>query len=203
MEMAREIDAPASATGLEDQQSSVERRIAGRLAALRAERGWTLEAVAQRTGISRATLSRLERCELSPTAAILSNLCGQYGWTLSRLMAEAEQGPPSVIRASEQVCWQDPETGYIRRVLSPPTPNLKGEMVVVTLPPHSSVSYEGSYVAGLEHHLWMLEGVLSLEIHGTTFQIGKGDCIRYVVTGPSKFLCGKRPARYVISMVRS
>jgi transcriptional regulator with XRE-family HTH domain len=202
METSAEANIPASTSVLDDRQSSVERRIASRLAALRAERGSTLEAVAQRTGISRATLSRLERCEISPTAAILSSLCAQYGWTLSRLMAEAEQDLPSVVRANEQVCWQDPETGYIRRVLSPPTPNLKGEMVEVTLPPHSSVSYQGSYMPGLEHHLWMLEGALSLEIHSTTFKIGKGDCIRYVITGPSKFLSGRRPARYVIAMVR-
>src|SRR5215475_1151089 len=62
---------------------SIEQRIANRLAALRAERGWTLEVLAQRTGISRASLSRLERCELSPGATMLSTLCGQYGWTLS------------------------------------------------------------------------------------------------------------------------
>src|SRR5262245_13373605 len=46
----------------------IERRIAHRLARLRAERGWSLEALAERTGISRATLSRVERSELSPTA---------------------------------------------------------------------------------------------------------------------------------------
>lgn len=201
METTKEIEIPASVEGFDDRQNSVERRIASRLAALRAERGLTLETVAQRTGVSRATLSRLERCELSPTAAILSSLCGLYGWTLSRLMAEAEQSVPSVVRANDQVCWQDPETGYIRRALSPPVPNLKGELVEVTLPPHSSVSYGASYLPGLEHHLWMLEGKLSLEIHGTTFQLGKGDCIRYVLSGPSKFVCGKRPARYVISMV--
>jgi hypothetical protein len=99
------------------------------------------------------------------------------------------------------VLWQDPETGYIRRVLSPPSPNLKGELVEVALPPQSSISYGDSYLPGLEHHLWMLEGAMSLEVQGMTFHLGKGDCIRYVLSGPSKFVCGKRPARYVISMV--
>jgi transcriptional regulator with XRE-family HTH domain len=182
---------------------SVEHRIARRLAALRAQRGWTLETLAQRTGISRASLSRLERRELSPTAAMLSTLCGQYGWTLSRLMAEAEKEPPSVVRATEQVRWQDPETGYVRRVLSPPHPNLKGELVEISLPANSSVSYEAAYLPGLEHHLWMLEGALSLEIDGMTFRLEKGDCVRYVLAGPSKFVCGKRPARYAIALVHS
>src|SRR5271166_4363569 len=87
--------------------NSIDRQIARRLAGLRAERGWTLETLASRTGISRASLSRLERCELSPTANMLTTLCGQYGWTLSRLMAEAESGPPSLVRAKEQVAWKD------------------------------------------------------------------------------------------------
>lgn len=181
----------------------IERRIASRLAAWRAERGWTLETLAEHTGISRATLSRLERCELSPTATMLSTLCGQYGCTLSRLFAEAENGPPSIVRAKEQVTWKDPETGYVRRILSPPHPDLKGELVEVSLPRGSSVSYEVSPLPGLEHHLWMLEGVLSLEIERVEFRLKKGDCIRYALVGPSRFVCiGRRPARYVLSMVR-
>ena len=46
---------------METTTSPVERRIAEQLAALRAERGWSLDGLAERTGISRATLSRLER----------------------------------------------------------------------------------------------------------------------------------------------
>ncbi len=153
--------------------------------------------------MSRATLSRIERGELSPTATMLNTLCAQYGWTASRLMAEAESGPPSVVRASEQLIWRDPQTGFIRRIVSPPHANLKGEMVEVTLPVDSFVEYEVPTVAGLEHHLWMLDGVLGLEIEGTRFRLEKGDCVRYVLSGPSRFTCeGRRAARYLISFVR-
>ncbi len=180
----------------------IDRRIARRLAALRAERAWTLAALAARTGISRATLSRLERCELSPTAAMLNQLCAQYGWTASRLMAEAETGPPTVVRAAEQITWQDPETGYIRRMLSPPHPHLKGELVEVTLPPGAPVSYHVSPLPGLEHHICVLQGVLSLEIEGHAYRLAKGDCVRYLLSGPSRFACaGNRPVRYLIALV--
>lgn len=181
--------------------NTLDRQIARRLAGLRSERGWTLETLADRTGISRASLSRLERCELSPTATMLSTLCGQYGWTLSRLMAEAENGPPSLVRAKEQVTWKDPGTGYVRRVVSPPHPHLKGELVEVSLPAGASISYDSSPVPGLEHHLWMLEGVLVLGIEGTSLRLEKGDCARYVLTGASRFECrGKHPARYLVAL---
>ncbi len=182
--------------------STLDRQIARRLQSLRSKQGWTLETLAARTGISRASLSRLERGELSATAAMLGVLCAQYGWTISRLMAEAENNPPAVVRASEQITWKDPESGYVRRIVSPPNPHLKGELVEVALPPGATITYDVSPVPGLEHHLWMLEGTLDLEIQGTAYRLKKGDCVRYVLSGPSRFDCrGKRRVRYLISLV--
>lgn len=181
----------------------IERRIAQRLAQLRAERGWSLEALGGRTGISRATLSRLERSELSPTASMLGKLCTAYGWTLSRLMAEAETRPPNLVRAAEQSVWKDPESGYRRRVVSPPAPGLRGELVEVHMPAGASVSFDASPIAGLEHHLWMLVGSLSLEVEGSLYRLRAGDCLRYVLAGPTRFQnTGKRRARYVVAMVQ-
>jgi transcriptional regulator with XRE-family HTH domain len=180
----------------------IERRIAQRLARLRAERGWSLDALAERTGISRATLSRLERSELSPTAAMLGKLCTVYGWTLSRLMADAETRPPNLVPAAEQPEWKDPESGYRRRAVSPPAPGLRGELVEVHMPAGASVSFDASPIAGLEHHLWMLEGSLTLEVEGSLFRLRAGDCLRYVLAGPTRFQgTGKREARYVVAIV--
>jgi transcriptional regulator with XRE-family HTH domain len=184
-------------------ETSVERRIAERLEQLRTERGWSLEEVADRSGISRATLSRIERSELSPTAAMLGFLCTLYGWTLSRLMADAETTPPNFIPAAQQAHWTDPESGYRRRAVSPPSPGLRGEMVEVHIPAGATVSFETSPIAGLEHHLWMLEGAVTIDVDGSSFPLRTGDCLRYVLNGPSKFQnAGKRAARYVIAMVR-
>jgi|SRR5262245_1820547 len=180
----------------------IERRIARKLAGLRADRGWSLEALADRSGISRATLSRLERAELSPTAAMLGALCGVYGWTLSRLMAEAETRPASFVPANEQAVWKDPDSGYRRRAVSPPAPGLRGEMVDVRMPAGASVSFESAPIVGLEHHLFMLEGSLTLEVAGTVHRLRAGDCLRYILGGPTHFRgTGKREARYVIAIV--
>jgi transcriptional regulator with XRE-family HTH domain len=194
--MSATADAPAAG------DRGIERRIAQRLARLRAERGWSLDALAERTGISRPTLSRLERSELSPTAAMLGKLCTVYGWTLSRLMAEAETRTPNLVHAAGQPEWKDPESGYRRRAVSPPAPGLRGELVEVRIPAGASVSFDASPVAGLEHHLWMLEGSLSLEVEGSLYRLRAGDCLRYVLAGPTRFQAtGKREARYVVAMV--
>ncbi len=181
---------------------AIDSRIARRLAQLRADRGWSLEVLAERTAISRATLSRLERSELSPTAAMLGKLCAAYGWTLSRLMAEAETRPPRAVRAAEQATWTDPESGYRRRIVSPPSPGLRGELAEVQMPAGASVTFDTAPVVGLEHHLWMLDGLLTLEVGGSVFHLRPGDCLRYVLAGSTRFHCtGKRAARYLVAIV--
>lgn len=180
----------------------VEQRIAARLGELRRQRSWSLEELSGRSGISRATLSRLERCELSPTAAMLGQLCSVYGWTLSRLISEAEGESPSLVPHGNQETWEDPETRYLRRIVSPPGAELRGELVEVQLPASAVVYFENSPVQRLEHHLWMIEGSLRLELEGASFDLNAGDCLRYVLTGSSKFVCSEKGnARYLVAIV--
>jgi hypothetical protein len=133
---------------------------------------------------------------------MLGTLCSVYGWTLSRLMAEAETHAPSLVAAEAQATWTDPESGYQRRIVSPPAPGLRGELVEVRMPAGASVAFDASPVPGLEHHLWMLDGTLTLEVDGTAFRLRAGDCLRYVLTGPTRFEgTGRRGARYLVAMV--
>lgn len=88
------------------------------MAALRAECGWTRDVLSGNTGIGRASLPCLEHGELSPTAAMLNRLCAQYGWTASRLRADAETAPPTVPPSAEQITWKDLHSGYIRRAVA-------------------------------------------------------------------------------------
>jgi len=118
-------------------------------------------------------------------------------------MADAETRPPSLVAAGEQRQWKDPETGYRRRVVSPPSSDLRGELVEVRIPARTTVSFDASPVAGLEHHLWMLEGSLALEVEGSLFPLRAGDCLRYVLVGPTRFqTTSKRGARYLVAIVR-
>jgi len=118
-------------------------------------------------------------------------------------MADAETQPVSLVTAADQTLWKDPESGYSRRMLSPPAAGLRGELVEVRMPAGATLSFDRAPVVGLEHHLWLLEGTLTLDVGGSVFQLRPGDCLRYVLTGPTLFRnTGQREARYVIAMVR-
>ncbi|MFD0732082.1 helix-turn-helix domain-containing protein [Planotetraspora mira] len=180
----------------------VEARLAGRLARLREERGWSLDELAQRTGVSRSTLSRLERTEISPTAALLNRLCAAYGRTMSQLLAEVEEEPPQLVRAGQQMVWRDENSGFTRRSVSPPHPGLRGELVEGLLRPGADISYEVPPVPGLEQHIWVLEGVLEVTAGGGVHEIRAGDCLRFRLWDRSRFRCpGPDPVRYALMIV--
>ena len=186
----------------ETDDTAVDRRIARRLKALRGERGWSLDALAGHSGVSRATLSRLENAEVSATASVLGKLCAAYGLTLSRLMHMVEDGFAPLVRRAAQPVWTDPETGFRRRSVSPPAQSLAAEALEGTLGPGARLTYDAPPRPGLEHHLLLVDGRLAVTVGGRTFDLRPGDCLRYRLFGASAFAtpegCG---ARYVLFTV--
>ena len=165
----------------------IEKRLAERLATLRAEHGWSLDALATRSQVSRASLSRIENGEVSPTAAVLGKLCVAYGMTLSRLMQMVEEGFDAFVPRASQDVWADPETGYRRRRVSPGSRNLSGEVLEVEIDPGQCIEYSGTPRVGLEHHLVMLDGQLSMQIEDTVHVLKAGDCLRYQLRSGNVF----------------
>lgn len=181
---------------------STDRRIARRLRALRAERGWSLDELAVLSGVSRATLSRLENGKVSPTASLLGKLCAAHGLSMSRLMYLVEDGFAPLLAAEEQPVWIDPETGFRRRSVSPPSRRLAAELLEGTLRPGTRIAYATPPRAGLEHHLWLLEGGLTVTLEGVARTLRPGDCLRYQLFGESVFETpADRGARYVLCIL--
>ncbi|MFI0187304.1 helix-turn-helix domain-containing protein [Streptomyces sp. NPDC017082] len=184
-------------------EDAVDALLGARLAELRAQHGWSLDELAERSGVSRSTLSRAERAQTSPTAAVLNRLCHVYGRTMSQLLSEVEAAPVPVVRAAEQRVWEDRAAGFVRRSVSPPHTGLRGELVEGRLAPGADLAYDRPPVPGLEQHLWLLDGALEVTVGEQVHRLGAGDCLRMRVTGPARFRCtGPDPTRYVLAVVR-
>ena len=155
-----------------------ESTLALRLRREREERGWSLADLAARAGVSRAMISRIERAEASPTAVLLARLAAAFGLSLSALLARVEadaEGPRRLRRRAEQPLWRDPETGYVRRAVSPAgTP----ELTHVELPPGARVSYPAAACLDVRGQcLWVLAGRLDFREGGQTHRLESGYCI--------------------------
>lgn len=180
-------------------ETDIDKRLAARLKAARQRRDLTLDALAERAGVSRAMISRIERGESSPTAALLDRLCAGLGVTLSALFHEERHAGP-VARLAEQPVWQDPGSGYVRRNVSPPGTGSKIEIVDVTIPAAARVLLDSARAASrLDQQVWVLDGVIELTVGGQTHRLAAGDCLHMLLDGPIIYHNpGTEPARYAV-----
>ena len=167
--------------------SDLSTRLSQRIKQLRQDNGYSLDDLATRSGVSRASLSRLEKAEVSPTAEVLGKLCAAYGLSMSRLMAMVEDQFEPLVCEHDQPIWRDRNSGFTRTNVSPPAMALKGEVIRCSLGPGREIIYDQPSVVGLEHHLIMQEGELEVQLGDQTFLLKAGDCLRYQLYAASRF----------------
>jgi len=121
-------------------------------------------------------ISKIERGESSPTTTVLGRLCGAFGITLSTFLSRAEDHAGRLIRAAEQPSWTDPETGYVRTLISPSAGG-PIEIVSVDLPAGAKVLFPASIYAVFHQTVWVLAGRLTLAEGETEYHLDVGDCL--------------------------
>jgi len=188
----------------EQAEDNLDQRIARRVRELRAAQGLTLDQLAARSGVSRSMISVVERGESSPTAALLDKLAAGLGVSLNTLF-EASHGaePPSPLaRRAAQPEWQDPDSGYVRRALSPPGFASPLQLVEVHFPPGAQVSYEaGAQRAGVHQQVWVMAGAITVTVGEQRHKLVEGDCLALALDQPVSFRNPSRqPAHYLVAL---
>lgn len=185
---------------MENENSSFESATAERLRQLREASGLTLDQLANASGVSRAMISRIERGEASPTASLLARICAALGLSLSGFFAEQEQQLSPLLRRAEQPTWKDPETGYVRRAISPPRVGSDVDIVEVSLPGGARVSFPPHAASnGMTQYVWLFEGQLDMTLGEETYSLGPGDCL-FMPVGEGHIFHNPAtgPARYAV-----
>ena len=153
-----------------------DRRIAARVRFERESRGWSLGNLAERSGVSRAMVHKIERGECSPTATLLGRLSGAFSLSMSTLIARAEMQEGRLLRKADQPIWIDPHSGYVRRHVSPRC-DAPLDLVHVELPPGAEIPMPASAYTFFRHLIWVVKGSL-IFIEGTTrHDMAEGDCL--------------------------
>jgi transcriptional regulator with XRE-family HTH domain len=177
-------------------------RIARRLRLERDARGWSLADLAERSGVSKATISKIEREEMSPTAVLLVRLAAAFDLTLAGLLLRAEGERGRLSRAADQSVWRDPDTGYLRRqVFSRPDHPL--EIAQIELPPRQRVAFPAASYAHIRQVVWVQAGELVIIEGGERHVLGAGDCLG--LGPPSEVVLANETAascRYVVLLAR-
>jgi transcriptional regulator with XRE-family HTH domain len=180
-------------------------RIAGRVRDLRATRGLSLEDLAARSGVSRSMISLVERGESSPTAVVLEKLATGLGVMLASLFdaPAADTVASPIARRADQPEWQDPDSGYVRRNVSPSGTAQPLHLVEVHFPPGGRVAFEtGARAVRVHQQVWVLEGAIDVTLGRERHSLRAGDCLAMELDRPTMFHNPTRKTtRYVVAFV--
>jgi transcriptional regulator with XRE-family HTH domain len=175
-------------------------RIASRVRSLRAERGLSLDALAAKCAVSRSMLSLIERGEASPTAVVLEKIATGLGVALARLFDPATAPASPISHRAERSSWRDPQSGYVRRNISPPNFPSPIQIVEVLLPGGARVAYEtGAREVSIHQQIWVQEGELEVSVGRVTYRLAEDDCLAMQLDEPTAFRNRtRRAARYLV-----
>ncbi|HYU14660.1 MAG TPA: XRE family transcriptional regulator [Candidatus Acidoferrum sp.] len=189
-----------------EETDDINERIARAVRSLRAERGLSLDALATRSGVSRSMISLIERGESSATAVVLDKLATGLSVPLARLFDASPRPaePAPLSRRADQPLWRDPESGYVRRNVSPAGHPSPIQIVEVSFPPGARVAYEtGARDVKMHQQVWVIDGTIQIGVGDeppATLQ--RGDCLAMRLEQPIVFHNpGRRPARYMVVIV--
>ena len=143
--------------------------------------GLTLAALAERTGLSVAFISQVERGRTTPSIISLLQIADALGVGVNYFV-EATQEERLIRRASDpEYIKVDSPIAYIR--LSNAFPEQKLEPLVFVLPPGhvSDAANVGEGHLG-EGFLYVLEGSITGEYRSASFEMSAGDSMHYQLT---------------------
>jgi transcriptional regulator with XRE-family HTH domain len=179
---------------------SIDSRIADRVRALRSHLGMTLDALAIKCGVSRSMISVVERGESSPTAVVLEKIASGLGVPLATLFEDSAAPASPISRSADRTAWRDPQSGYMRRNISPANFPSPIQIVEVIMPAGAKVAYE--FVprdVNIHQQIWMREGSIELTVGNVTHRLSEEDCLAMELNAPTTFRNRTRkPARYVV-----
>jgi len=175
-------------------------RIAHRVRALRTELGMSLDALAAKCDVSRSMISLVERGESSPTAGVLEKIATGLGVPLATLFDDSSSSANPVSRSDDRTPWRDPQSGYVRRNISPANFPSPLQIVEVVLPAGASVAYEtGARDVSIHQQIWVQEGRIEVTLGSVTHQLSEDDCLAMQLNEPTSFRNRTREvARYIV-----
>ena len=162
-------------------------KIGSRVRELRRSKGFTLEVLAERSGVSRAMISKIERGEKNPTLVVAAKIAEGFGITLSQLVGIEERREVIVVPKERRMVMRDPATGFERQVLSP-TFGRKGVEFIRNMVPEGSTSGEfPPHKRGVVEYVVVERGSLKAILAEEEYLLEEGDAIYFEADVPHRF----------------
>lgn len=186
----------ALAGGDEVGAAELTRRVADNVRHLRKTRGYSLDDLSARSGVSRASLSQIETAKTNPTIAILWKISSGLGVTFAALLGDERVERVSVLRRKYQQVLRSADGRMESRPLMPAGAAPNVEMYELRLTAHA-VSTSEPHARGTTETLIVLTGALCLRVADEAHELSVGDTVFFHADLPHSYENpGRIEARY-------
>lgn len=144
---------------------------------IRLARGYSLDTVAEQTGVSKSMLGQIERGEANPTIGILGKIVSGLRVELTDLV---ETPGERVYPVSREWLMPTKEVAGKYKVFTyfPYEKGRNFELYTMEIAP-GAVYNAGSHGENTKEYLIVQRGQLTLEVEGMEYFVGQGDAIRF------------------------
>ena len=160
------------------------RYLAQRLKGLRAERGWSLDAAARETGVSKAMLGQIERGESSPTVATLWKIATGFRVSFSSFIEPTPDAQDETLyRVADDIRQQPAGEGMQVAPLFPYEGRFGFELFELTLLPGYQRESE-PHEHGVTEHVIVISGTMEVLVDGEWCSLDQGEAVRFAADRP-------------------
>lgn len=141
---------------------------------------FTLDALAEASGVSAGLVSQIERGLGNPSLSTLHKLADALGFPVSRFFDTPVAARRMVVRKHERMTLALPGRGHVGLTYELLTPDFQGAVALFLthIPPHWD-NEEQRFVGQGEEVLHVLDGKLEVHVAKETFVLNAGDTITY------------------------
>ena len=162
-----------------DMAEAINRHLGGRVKQLRTAKGWSLDALASASGVSRSMLSQIEREQANPTLAVTMRIAQAFGMALGELLEMPNAASSvSVIRGDDRAYHYRSDKFCRLRTLSPLNLEKDVEFYEVQLQPGGALR-SSAHFEGTREFLTVQKGQVRLESGTDAEELVAGDSASY------------------------
>jgi transcriptional regulator with XRE-family HTH domain len=170
---------PAKPAQASEPVEPINRHLGTRVKQLRAEHGWSLEALATASGVSRSMLSQIEREQANPTLAVTQRIARAFSMSLGDLVeTPGATSSVIVIRADDRAYHYRSDKNCRIRTLSPLNLEKDVEFYEVQLQAGGALR-SAPHFAGTREFLTVESGQVRVESGGDAENLKPGDSASY------------------------
>jgi transcriptional regulator with XRE-family HTH domain len=158
--------------------------LGGKLANARAERGWSLQQLADRAGLSPAAIHKIEKSGMTPTIASLMKIAAALGKSVSYFIDESEPlRPVTHIRAGDRQRLYTSKQGLTLENISGRYGPFFVAGAEATIEPYADSGPEPMVHPG-EELVILLDGTMRFVVGGEPYELEEGDSLHFRTTLP-------------------